>query len=251
MPKEKNIVISSLNRVKRNDTSTNFTVHVSNSSDIHDVNRIIVKSVTVPNLFGNVFPSNNKMYIRRPSGIFEVTIPVGRYDVDTFTTTLSNALDTQLDVTLSSMTVDPTTGQITFVFSDTVEILSSSRINAVDSLNRIVGGDVNVSTIGTTVTMPGVIDLSGPTNIHVHSASLAPGTTWNSRGDNMNMLCVVPLTSEYGSIEHYRASDHLLEFVDVDDADLSNISILLTDARGNQLILPVNADIEIRIMAVY
>jgi hypothetical protein len=254
--KEKTIILSSKYKSYRKDTPCKFTVHLDNSVDVSDVNRIVVKSVHFPNLFGNIGSWNNTLHFVVGTTAYTVTVPPGQYSVATFLVALQASIDATGATTVTAISHDEGTYRITIDTADPISFLSDKSIITKSgfhsSLNNVVGADSFDNTPFTTSTIfPGVLNLSGPTQIHLASRVLGSSHSYDSRGDSRSVLCVVPVDVPYGSTVHWYAQSHLLSFVDLDDVNLSTIDIVLTTPDGQTLELPVNALTEVEIMCVF
>ena len=255
--REKTIIMSSHYKKYRNDRPTSFTVHLDNSVDISDVSRSVIKSVHFPNLFPNIDTYNNTLYFNVGASSYTVTLPVGRYSVATLMSTLQGAIDASGATTVTSISHDQDTYQLTIVTADPIVFLSDWSIveltGSVSSLNNTIGGPAHDdTTAATTTVLPGVLNLSGPTQIHVVSETIAGGHCCDSKGDSRSVVCIVPVDVPWGSTVHWTPQSHLLAFVDYNgDRNLSTIDVKLTTTSGEPLTMPDNAHVEIELMAVY
>lgn len=256
--REKTLLLSSHYKRYKTDTPCSFSCHLDSTVDIEDVSRVVVKSVHFPNLFGNVGTWNNKLYFSSGgAGVFVAEVPPGQYDVATFLVALQTAITGAGGTTCTGITQDPLTFRLTISTTDPTSYLSDSsvlaRTGSVSSLNNVIGSGSHENTVSaTSVALPGILNLCGPTQLHLTSETLGGAHSSDSLGDSRSVVCVIPIDQPFGSTVHWYTRQHLLSFVDYSgDRNLSTIDIRLTTPDDGQLVLPENALVEIELMCVY
>ena len=91
---ERTVILNSRFRAFRQDTSTNFNILLNKGISVDDVDRVIVKRVSMPNLFYNVPARKSKLYLEYEGNPVYVSIPAGQYNADRFVIALEIALKT-------------------------------------------------------------------------------------------------------------------------------------------------------------
>ena len=253
--RSKTIVLSSHHKKRKNDTATSFTCHLDGSLDVNDVSRIVIKSFHCTHLFTNITANNNELHFVVGGITHIATVPVGQYGVTSFIAALTVAINATGATTVTSIVQDPATFQLTLTTADAVTYLSQHDVNditkKVSSLNTIIGCDSFDNATGTVVTLSGILNLTGPKSIHVHSNTLAAGHAYDSQGNSHSLVCIIPITVAFGQSLNWYSSSHLLSFVDCYDADLGTIDISLRDEHDDVLSLPPNLGTTIEVMCVY
>ena len=255
--KTRTILLSSDFKRYRSDTPTNFTCHFDRAVDVSEVERIVLKSVRILNLFPNVDDEQSLFYFSVSGVQYTADIPIGNYSATDFLAALQAAITATGATTCTSATVDPNTFQVVLATTDPIVVLSNVSVfdtyEKTDSMNQIIGAPYHDDTLPNTLTiLPGVINLTGVTHVHIESGTLASSHTSNSLGDNRNVLCVVPIDVTYGVVQHWYSAGHLMSFVDfAGDRIVSTIDIKLTSHSGKVLQLPTNAEVSLEVMLVY
>jgi hypothetical protein len=253
----KTLLLSSRMRRYRTDTSTNFTCHLDNALDLSDVKRIVLKSAHILNLFPNIDVHSNKLYMTVGGVDVVATIPSGTYDADTFLVALQTGINTTAAIVCESATYDTTTFRVTIACNTPFAVLSiedvKKKYNAFDSLNHKIGAPpYATSAEALTETFLGTINLTGTTHVFIESQALAFAHSADSTGSVRSVIAVVPMTSQYGRMEHWAPGNHMLSMVDfAADRSISTIDISLTDYVGNVLTLPSNAEVTLEFMVVF
>ena len=134
---ERTVILNSRYR-SRHDTPTNFTILLNKSVAVDDVDRIIVKRVSLPNMFYNVPARKNTLYLINEGVPLQVTMPPGQYYIDRFVATLevllqqavSLACTVGVDYDSGKMTLTCGTDGIGFTMLSHTQInLESTRVS--------------------------------------------------------------------------------------------------------------------------
>lgn len=241
----------------KTDTPTRFTCHLDNTLDLSDVKRIVLKSVNIMNLFPNIGPQNNKFYFTVGGAPYVAEIPVGTYEAASFLTNLVAAITVTGATTCIGASYNATSFRVTLTCTDAFAALSVQDIltqyGVHDSLNFKVGvHPFTTSPEATSETYDGTIQLSGVTHIHVESQALASAHSADSTGHVRNVIAIVPIDSEFGAMQYWHPSNHMMAMVDyAGDRAINTIDISITDHVGNVLSLPSNAEVTIELMVVF
>ena len=257
---ERTVIVNSRFRAYRKDTSTNFNVLLNKGISVDDVDRIIVKRVSMPNMFYNVPVRKSILYMQVDGSNVNITITAGNYYIDRFVTALQAALQATVDPS-ATVTVDYDTGRLYLSYTASGTgwtILSHTAVKkqfGVDeSLNDIVGTSYDTQEPESfTWISPEIIDLSGEHVVRIESSTLAFSSGFDSRGQILNVVDVVPISEGYGSTCHYQPSDHILSFVDSGNTgrQISSVDIQLVSDSGQILSLPDNAYVEIVLLVIF
>ena len=255
---ERTAILNSGFRAYRQDTSTNFNILLNKGISVDDVDRVIVKRVSMPNLFYNVPERKSKLYI-----VFEgtpgwVSVQPGQYNADRFVAALEIALKTVDTAATASINYD--TGKLTLACPSSTgwTVLSHTDVKKQfevdESLNTIIGTSHDVTLpAALTWTSPELVDLSGEHTVRIESSTLAFSNSFDSRGQILNTVEIVPIHEPYGAAVHYAPSDHIMSFVDSGSTGkpINNVDIQLVSNSGQPLVLPDNAYVEIVLLVIF
>jgi len=256
---ERTVILNSRFRANRQDTSTDFNILLNRAVNVDDVDRIIVKRVSMPNLFYNVPARKSKLYIEYEGVPGWVTVPPGQYNADRFVIALEIALKTLTDDVVVSINYD--TGKLTLGCPGSTigwTILSHTDVKeqfGVDeSINTILGTSHDVTLpAALSWTSPGLVDLSGEHTVRIESSTLAFSNSFDSRGQILNTVEIVPVHEPYGATIHYAPTDHIMSFVDSGSTgrQINSVDIRLVSNSGQPLVLPDNAYTEIVLLVIF
>jgi hypothetical protein len=256
---ERTVILNSRFRAPQ-DSATNFTILLNKSVAVDDVDRIIVKRVSLPNLFYNVPARKSTLYMISEGVTISVPFPVGHYSIARFVTVLEEMIKLVVSPSVT-VTMDYDTGKITLnnpsaAFGWTVLSHDEVRVKfgLDESLNDIIGTSFNTQlTASSSWTSPQVVDLSGEHTVRIESSTLAFSNSFDSRGQILNTVEVVPLNEPYGSIVHFQPADHILSFVDSGSSgrEINSVDIQLISNTGQPLKLPDNSFVEIVLLVIF
>ena len=217
---------------KSNDQMNNndFKVNYGNNEEIHNVNRIVLKSVDIPNVFYNVNEYNN--IFKHPMGA-ETVIPVGQYSLDDLILVLKTLDSRILDIVLNSVTK-----KLDFTFTTSTHFLGEKDGNLIAPLLGITKTDVD--NFGSPITPQGFPNLAGISEVYIHSMACCDGNNLiTANGINHGVLAVVPITVPFGAVEHHQSSHPELDHYDKaslkSGSSLREIDIQVKDSSGNLL----------------
>jgi hypothetical protein len=232
---------------------------LNKSVQVDDVDRVIVKRVSMPNLFYNVPARKSKLYIEYEGNPGYVSVPPGQYNADRFVIALEIAL--KMVDTAATVVIDYDTGKLTLTCpSSTIgwTILSHADVkdqyNADESLNTIIGTSHDITLpAALSWTSPELIDLSGEHTVRIESSTLAFSNSFDSRGQILNTVEILSVHEPYGATIHYAPTDHIMSFVDSGSTGkpINNVDIQLVSNSGMPLVLPDNAYVEITLLVIF
>lgn len=199
---------------------------------LHQIKRVLLKSVYIPNTMYNVNQYNNKLVYDAGGGDVTITVPVGQYSI----TQLMDYLVAQFILgPYSTVTYvnDLMTNKLQITFDANVILRSSSTIS------RVLGMDTENDTANLTVhSLPNIYNLSGLQKVYIGSHTIAKGTTMSSSDKaHIKIFTEIPITVSYGAIEH-----RVLDMLEITDEvthsipfNISSIDITLYDQDLNIL----------------
>jgi hypothetical protein len=258
---ERTVILNSRFR-GRQDSATNFNILLNKSVAVDDVDRIIVKRVSMPNMFYNVPERKNKLYMLNNGISITITMPPGQYYIERFVETLEVLLQQDVNIT-ASVTINIDTGKLKITRGPESGLLGwtvlshmqvKEQFGVDESLNDMVGTSYNTTlTSSLSWNSPELVDLSGEHTIRIESSTLAFSNSFDSRAQILNTVEVVPMTEAFGNVCHFQPSDHILSFVDsgTSGRQINTIDIQLVSNSGQPLELPENSFVEIVLLVIF
>jgi hypothetical protein len=256
MSLEKILVISSEDKDSGSPSNSDFTVSLRENYLTQNINRVLVKEITVPNVFSNVRGTdygtsrNNFMRIEDSTGSqSNIILPEGQYLLNStnpandFTTQLENVINTAISPDSVSITVSDLTGRITFTFTgDTYRLYPSDDDNAGNGkLADVIGITTKTAVYSAVITADGLPDLAGYQNVYVHSKEIAESHGIDGDSGLISLVDPVSLSeAPYGSYAYKQENDdELASIVYEEIRNLQRLRIVLRDNLGN--ILPIGS----------
>jgi hypothetical protein len=255
---EKLLVISSEDKDNPADSNSDFTVTLRESYYTQNVLRVLVKEITVPNVFPNVRGSdygssqNNLLSISTGGPPLSITIPEGQYLINSsnplldFVTVLTNRINSSIGPATIAITYNELTNKLEFTMTGSnLNIFGSSDTPPLSTLGaQILINDVlglpSTSFFladGVPTSAPFQVDLSGFQNVYVHSKEVAD--THGIDGDSGLIALVDPVSlsdAPFGAYAYKQENDdELASIVYEDIRNLSRLRIVLRDNLGNKL----------------
>lgn len=244
---EKLLVISSQDKDDPTSSNSDFNVTLKESYYTQNVLRVLVKEVTIPNVFPNIrgvdygTSQNNILLFTDPSGQV-VTLPEGQYLINSSNplldfTSILEGLMTSISVATISVSYNELTNKIVFEVandgSPNITILKDSPMASVLGITE----DLVVPATATPTSPSGQVDLSGYQNVYVHSKEVAD--THGIDGDSGLIALVDPVSlsdAPFGSYAYKQENDDELASIVYEDVrNLSRLRIVLRDNLGNKL----------------
>ena len=192
-------------------STAEFSVNFNNMGDVSNIKSVVVKSITIPNVFHNITPKNNTLTYNIAGTPTSVTIAEGQYNLADFKTALEAAASgiglviTKNDI--SNRLLLATTTAVEWMDGKTNAMAEVLGIE----IGRGSGADV------TEFTPQGVVNLSGLRHVYVESVALGQSNMIRSNRSALSILAVVPITVPYGATEHY-----ITAHAGIDDVDNSS-----------------------------
>lgn len=211
-------------------TATNkydFTINFDDYM-LHQINHVILKSVTVPNTQYNINSNNNTLYYNyNGTGVTSISIAVGQYDITSFMTALDAAIVAAGDV--CTTTQDPTTQKLTLTWG--ANTIMYGRVDQPTTMDRVLGFEFTTANAAAQA-MPYLPDLSGLKKVYVKSNKLSNGVSMStSEEKHYNVFTEIDIDVPFGGIAH-----RVLNDMDTSDSvtnaqpkNISSIDVQLLD----------------------
>jgi hypothetical protein len=218
-------------------SNSDFVVYMKETIDSQIVRRLIVKDVTVPNVFPNIRSTfgevNNVFSFNDLAAPQSAVIPEGQYTIDQLLVALKAAMDPLLSAGNVTITRDPITNKITWVSSVNNLTLfggSSFPLNYQLGLSSTLGPAQNI-------TAQELFDISGLQTVFIQSNAMAPSNGVDGSFGVVPILEEVSLgKTPFGANATRQNSDsELSEIRYQQPRNLSQIDISLVDRVGNKL----------------
>ena len=253
MSLEKLVTISSSDKnINLSENNSDFTVVLNERNLSQGVNRVLIKEVTVPNVFPNIrgasynTSSNNTLLIDKQGvGILAIIIPEGQYVISTLgvpppndlITVLTNTIDIAIAPDTVTITLDPITNKLNFLFSSPDYKFLENNPPTLTPLNNVLG-IVNATPAYTnSIDADGLPDLTGLKNVYIHSKDIADLNGVDAGFGLISLAEPVSLVdAPYGSYAYKQNNDdELASIVFEQPRNLSVIRVVLRDEKGNKL----------------
>ena len=228
--------------VSESKSNSDFTIYLKETIDSQQVKRIIVKDITVPNVFYNVRTSYgevNSEYTIWYGGVpFIANLTEGQYTIDEIITEVASQLNTGIGGTPLTFTRDAKTSKITIASSG-----STIQMPGVGYAGNISLGFSVDSAVGASITGDSHFDVSGIQNVYIQSNALAHSNGLDGSFGIVPILDEVSLVNTaYGAYATKENND--MESNEIRYPRLTNISaidVLLVDRTGNPLPIGVSS----------
>ena len=255
MSLEKTIVLSSSDKEVNSTSNSDFVVQLKADSYTQGVNRIMVKDVSIPNVFYNVrgagygSAQNNLLLIDDNVGYLPFTIPEGQYVISTLGTPPANDLLTTIENLVNpaiapdtlSLSFDEVTQKIVWTWSSLLyRFVPKSEGNLAAPLLGIAEGDQNI--VGLVQTPSYVPALQGYDMVYVQSKDIAESGGIDGDFGLIPLICGVSLAdTPFGNYAYRQDNDGELAEIRYDSPrNLQRITITLRDVDGNKLDIGTN-----------
>lgn len=207
-----------------------FDIHFQSSSKLHKIRRVVVRTVSFPNIMWNVseVDGGNTMDINfSVSGFQSVSILQGQYDTDTLMTAVEDAINTLITPNTISLSQNDLTQKIEI-------LLTGEDMDVSAGILASVLGIIQPATFtsGTPTPVESLPSLEGLTSTNL-CTSFSQAHSIANNGRDSNILIDVPVYSAFGFENIYSPNDdELASITFANTIDMSSISIRLEDRRG-------------------
>lgn len=232
--------ISSHEKTSTSESNTNFRVNFANDDATSSITRLLLKSVDIPNVFYNISNTgreggngNNKFTYRIGATNTTLTILEGQYTMNEFI----SALETVASGIGLSITLNGRTKKLEFTTTTPIKMLTFDDGNTMGNLLGIKTSDLTESSAYIAEHFP---DLAGIKNIYILSQALSDGSNLIApNGQQLPILGQVPITVDFGEIQHYSSNSPELDDVVFPSmrygTTIRDLEIKIVDRYGNQL----------------
>lgn len=226
--------ISSKDREENSNSRYNFKTNL-NDYMLHNINRVILKSVIIPNTQYNVTSHTNTLWYNAPSltnsqAIIQI-IP-GQYTAIQFFDLLVSQFS--LDGVTMAYTLNQNTGKATLTFNTPIILYGD-----ISTMNTIIGLDDGPGGLpSTNISLPNVVNFSGLQKVYIGSHTLTRGITMSSSDKNhIKVFTEIPIQVPFGGTEHRTIEDitSLDESTLSTAINLSTIDLTFYDQDLNEL----------------
>ena len=217
-------------------SNSNFVIDLKETYLTQGIIRVLIKDVSVPNVFYNVRDGtngsqNNQLTFTETGQPQEVvSIPQGQYTSGTLLPAVQAAMNAVLVSGTVALTQDTLTQVYIFTFTGTTAIINKG------SLGTVMGVTSNIGPSGL-ITSQSVPDLNGYQVVYVHSKDI--GQTHGIDG-GFGLISTIEDISfnnvPFGNYAFRQNNDDTLSTILYDvPRNLSRIAIVLRDDKGNVL----------------
>jgi len=241
------VVISSKLRTLDSRSTSDFTYSIGQSMEVV---ACAIKSISIPVVQYNVNSNNNKLRVFYGESFADIELPVGQYDIKTFSDELESRLSTAINGTVQ-ITQDDLTSKLKITSSVPIRFETNPSVSPlakVIGLPNYIQGSQSLfpETASTSIDVPNLHDLSGINNYYILSRVLSQNYSGLfSNGVQFPMVINVPVDVAYGQIQHYESDDIQLNIKKYSiPQNIQLIDIKIIDIDGNVVDLN-GADIEI------
>lgn len=195
------------------------------------VQRITIKSFTMPNVFYNVNQYNNILNYKLGTSSFSYTIPIGNYNIIELVANLDshfNPLNIDINISVTQF--------IRTANNDGVDSFQWLKTSTAYKLIGLPNEDILIP-IFTSYNHPNIVDLSGIKNIYIF-ANWASMNLFDSTGRDKSIAAVVPVTVPFGNTIYYDNNEQSLDAIEkskVYSQNLVDPEITLRDVNDNIL----------------
>lgn len=216
-------------------TDTNMEFR-TNDRDLHQVHRVLLKTVVFPNTHFNINRYNNTFFLGGDD-IDEIPpIPIGQYNLSQFLTALKDALDSASMPWTWTIVQDPISRKLIFTKSGGVEFTIYGK-NEFNKMWRESGNKETVQSVGLTAITSGIPDLSGLRHVYVESLSVG-AQILTGNVNKYSILADFPISVPFGSYQTIEYDDHTTNQITYRGSkQLSAFDLRFTDDQNRELSL--------------
>jgi len=245
------IRITNQDRLPQSPSPSNFTVDISNDSDVHQSTEMYLHSITIPNVFYNIDTHNNRLSFgaRSLGGVTNVqptiTIAPGFYSTAQIMVALKTAMDIAMVPVAGTIdfTQDPITNLISFQTTN-LDGVGFYATLASSTLAPFIGLNNNIPAYTPAGTFDSMPSLQGETMFYLHSKDISASGTQLSNGLSVSSFASIPVNVPYLSIQQYQPNEmETNKIIFNTQKDLSTLTIKLRSQDGRILELGANQEI--------
>jgi hypothetical protein len=221
---------------RKNPTTVNsnfFSVNFRNSTQLMDINRIVIKNVSIPNVQYNVRPAlglnpTGNVFTYDNGAVQNITVPPGNYDVNSLIAFINGSAQAIADGLV--LTFDPVTAHISFSSTTPITYLDSTLNN----MAKILGIRANSAPAVLAFTAQGSVH----PNLYIASRAISDGANMISPTLGSLAVCaVIPVNQPFGTILHYTTQQEHLDDIHylsyANGKSLQEIDLAVYDGDAN------------------
>lgn len=202
------LVINSIDRVDYTITGSNdFTVSLNKPLNV-SILAYGLESLCLPKTIYNINSKTNTMEILDSSGIQNISLLLGNYDIDTLITTLETELN-NLGVDTYTVTINDLTKKITITSTFAGFTIDPNNNSTKYSLNTVLGFVGSLSYTGLSITAPNIVDISGIKNAYIKIEEL---TEYMRDTKNLSSNFKINLNCPFGSVIYFNNQSNYIQF---------------------------------------
>lgn len=237
------VKLSSEDKSPESRSTSDFIVNYNNAPCMSNINKLVVKQITCPNVFYNINDTgynientgNNVLTIQNETTfiVSTIVVPPGNYDADKLRTYLNTVLPAGLTISLNG-----TTNKFEFLSVGDPFAYSEDSLGA---YLGIKGTDFPFGGGGTLLyAVPNFLNLSGVKELFISSSKMSDGTHLVvSVGNTLPVFATVPINVSFGEYQTYVAPSSPLDEVvfpsNTAGSNLRSIDVRVLDSFGNIL----------------
>ena len=231
--------ITSFNKVGATDTNDDFSVNFENHRSLHQIVKIIVKSVDIPNVFYNInsfgysldnLGNNTYRWIDNAYITQTVVLAVGQYTIAEFITALNLLLPDH------SYALDPVSKKMVGTAGATITYLDRSDGNLMATALGIKTSSPAPELVHTAQNLP---QLEGIESVYILSNTAGQSNLLSPNSNTFPLLIHIPLTVPFGAIEHYVSPQDKLDSITYPNysngISFRKLDIKVVDKYGHRL----------------
>ena len=224
--------LCSKDSILKGNNKGNTRYSIGNVGSNCTVQRITIKSFTMPNVFYNINENNNRLNYKLGVTEFSYIIPIGNYNI--------NELVANLDSHFNPLNIDiniSTSEKLRTVNNDGIDPFTWLKSSTAYNLIGLPVDEDILIPIFTTYHHINLVDLSGIKNIYIFS-NWANMNVFDSTGSDKSIAAIVPVTVPFGSTIFYDNNEQSLDAIEkskVYSQNLVDPEITLRDLNDNIL----------------
>jgi hypothetical protein len=227
--------VSSEDKTAQSLSNSDFTVNFRSLGGVVDnVKGVVIKSITSPNQFYNIPSYKNQLFISDSVGTsYTITLTPDNYTIAELITEMTTKINTAITTDSVVITLNAT-NHLLFTFTgDSYDFVYGTPNNADDQIG-LTEDTANL----TAVTMQSVPNLTGVTEIFIHSRTIARNNLTEADG-SFSVADVLDLDVEFGVQAYSKFNEvesHKIEYFPWESRrSFRQIDIRLRDRVGNIL----------------
>ena len=241
--------INSKDRTSTSNSSTDFKVALGKEISDHNVKRVVLRSLNMPNFQYNVNSNNNRIQIESGTdGVVQIQVAEGQYKTSELITLLEGLFNASFT---NNLTI--TQNSINQLLTFSIDGGDTIRLFAPDSTNNTLNTNLGITTttaLASTHDGNRMVRLNGLTLCHVESSELA-NSNYHSDQRNENFLATVQVVNEFGTYLYYEPSFSEINSINYPShRKFHSIDIRLLDQDLNVIDIH-NYNVEIEIIFYY